>query len=158
MFEPNDTKTPKNPHTGIFWCRGRESNSPRQPLQGCALPLSYLGLICIVCEAVSYRCPAVGGVRLRRKLPRQTLIFRGMTLSWRRQSCNLPGIKKSAPTCIGAGAMSRGRSSLRRFGNLVAGLGFTAQRARRRRNRRRTWPCRREAGESRYSLTAGSHR
>jgi hypothetical protein len=27
-----------------FLCRGRESNSPRQPLQGCALPLSYLGV------------------------------------------------------------------------------------------------------------------
>ena len=25
------------------WCRGRESNPRRQPLQGCALPLSYRG-------------------------------------------------------------------------------------------------------------------
>jgi hypothetical protein len=30
-----------------FLCRGRESDSPRQPLQGCALPLSYLGALVV---------------------------------------------------------------------------------------------------------------
>ena len=29
----------------IKWCRGRESNTPRLPFQGSALPLSYLGII-----------------------------------------------------------------------------------------------------------------